>query len=272
MIKKSVFEDELIAGMQQELHVQYTEQTGSELVRAANCLRSAMEIFEEAGLQSKADALAHILVKIAEEVSRKSKPVSQMPAMHLLMEKGLTQKDLVEFAKGSPIAKAKINHILRGLGHSDQEIGSFIGQHNVVPAEEAADLAPRGGLDKIWDMIQNPKLTRPQELAPGDMIGMKSVLKDTVAQSADSADAKHKSKKDTAHPHKFQTPSTSKINDPHIKNLTPDKMIANLKHHGTVFNMSDDGADEHLLDTEVADELEVSDADSNLEMDFEDEI
>ncbi len=55
------------------------------------------------------------------------------------------------------------------------------------------------------------------------------------------------------------------VNDPHVKGLTPEKMVANLKHHGTEFNMSDD------LNFEISDSLEVSDGEVSEMNDFEDE-
>lgn len=59
----------------------------------------------------------------------------------------------------------------------------------------------------------------------------------------------------------------AKINDRHTKNLSTNKMISNLKDHGTVFNMSND----HILDTtEINDSLKVDDSSSEIN-DFEDE-
>jgi hypothetical protein len=71
-------------------------------------------------------------------------------------------------------------------------------------------------------------------------------------------------------------PDPNKINDRHTKGLTPDKMINNLKHHGTVFNMANDGRDDQkaddLLNLEIGDDIEVSDENGPSELDFEDEI
>lgn len=59
-------------------------------------------------------------------------------------------------------------------------------------------------------------------------------------------------------------------NDRHTKGLTSDKMVSNLKHHGTMFNLTDD---KNLLDSSVKDTLEVSDNITEKELDdFEDEI
>lgn len=70
MIKKSVFEDELIAGMQNELrlldHKVASKKEGIDnLVKAADLLQAAMEIFEQVGLSVQADKVLDILTKIA---------------------------------------------------------------------------------------------------------------------------------------------------------------------------------------------------------------
>jgi hypothetical protein len=69
-----------------------------------------------------------------------------------------------------------------------------------------------------------------------------------------------------------------KISDKHTKGLTPDKMVKNLLHHGTEFNMSDDGSTSTLDDNDVDDLLNLDidgleeGSEESEEMDFEDEI
>jgi hypothetical protein len=59
--------------------------------------------------------------------------------------------------------------------------------------------------------------------------------------------------------------------DPHTKGLTPEKQVENLKHHGTVFNMSDDGKADDMLEADVPEEqLEVTEP-HHAEKDFEEE-
>lgn len=59
--------------------------------------------------------------------------------------------------------------------------------------------------------------------------------------------------------------------DKHISNLTPEKQVKNLKHHGTQFNMTDDNTASDLLDANITDEsLEVEENSPDY-MDFEDE-
>lgn len=135
MIKKSVFENDLIFGMQRELQSYIKKEAMANLGKAGNYLQAALEICEEAGLTAQADQILSILQKIAE---------------------------------------------------------------------------------------------------------------------GDQQDAKGK-------PHKSKNPL--KVSDPHTKGLTSEKMVENLKHHGIVFNMADDGKADTLLDVELSDDnnLEVVD-------------
>lgn len=65
MIKKSVFEDELIFGMQRELQSHDKKQGMNNLVKAADHLHSALEILDEVGFSAQADKILAILNKIA---------------------------------------------------------------------------------------------------------------------------------------------------------------------------------------------------------------
>lgn len=58
--------------------------------------------------------------------------------------------------------------------------------------------------------------------------------------------------------------------DKHTKGLTPEKMVNNLKNHGTVFNMANDGKSNDLLNADLGEGLEVLEKDPEIE-DFEDE-
>lgn len=145
MIKKSVHEADLIAGMQRELAAQDKTQGISNLAQAAEYLNAAIEIFEEAGMAAKADQVLAIMYKIAE----------------------------------------------------------------------------------------------------------------------DEHEAKNR-------PNKPKNPTT--ISDSHTKGLTPERMVENLKNHGIVFNMADDGAAaDDLLDLDIDDKaLEITDG-ASYQKDFEDE-
>lgn len=67
MIKKSVFEDELIYGMQREMQSHAKKEGMKDLVKAADYLHSALDILEEAGMTAQADKVLGILKKIASE-------------------------------------------------------------------------------------------------------------------------------------------------------------------------------------------------------------
>lgn len=70
---KNKFDDELMLGMQRELQPIAKKAGMDNLVKAADYLHAAIEIFEEAGLTAKADQVLRILGKIAsqEEASAK---------------------------------------------------------------------------------------------------------------------------------------------------------------------------------------------------------
>lgn len=97
---------------------------------------------------------------------------------------------------------------------------------------------------------------KPQE-EKEEKIEFKSLMKD------DEHDARHKPKNPT------------KVHDPHVKGLTPEKMVENLKHHGIVFNMADDGQANDLLNVDIShddnDVIEVSEEKPDVH-DFEEEI
>jgi hypothetical protein len=199
------------------------------------------------------------------------------------MEAGLTQRDMHEFAKGSPIAKAKFNLILRGLGYSDHQIGRFIGPTNVMSEDDAKQVMdPNRSFSKIYDWMSNPTTpVDPSNLQPGEEFEGKSLLRpqydEKLPKGPDELVFKSIAQKKSSPDH-------------HTKGLTPDKEVENLKHHGTVFNMAEDGgidpefaellgspnfdvgaSDDELMGMEIGeDTLEVFDNDSAIE-DFEDE-
>lgn len=68
--------------------------------------------------------------------------------------------------------------------------------------------------------------------------------------------------------HKHKIPQKT---NGHTKGLTPEKMLKNLKEHGWVFNLADDGSINDFLNAEIGEELEVGKKDTE-GLDFEDEI
>jgi len=65
MIKKTVFEDEIVAGMQQQLNKQASKINTDNLEEAVEYLKSAADIFDDLGLTKNADEIFSILSKIA---------------------------------------------------------------------------------------------------------------------------------------------------------------------------------------------------------------
>lgn len=95
MIKKSVFEDELIAGMQKELVKNAATQATDNLGKAVDCLNSAIEIFEDAGLNIQADQILKIISKIAQQ-SDENDAKNKKPDHHT---NGLTSEKMLSNLK-----------------------------------------------------------------------------------------------------------------------------------------------------------------------------
>ena len=265
MIKKSVFEQELMTGMQHQLRKQASTET-PDLVKAGECLHAAMEILEEAGLQAKADQVFNILRKIAGDAPVKA------PTLQEIMRMGLTKSDLEAFKRGEHGAKTKFNAILRVMGYGEPEIARFIGKHNVVPEHEVKSYIKFMGWMKNPDMPVENDPTIPKEISmtslpqlpeddegsipppPGESFKMRSIA------------GRPSKKPDTTHP--------GLPHNGHTKNLTPQKMIENLKHHGTVFNMADDGLDidNANFDPELAEALEATNADDMVDFELDDDF
>jgi len=304
-MSKSLFEDELVASMESQLRKQGSAEKPA-LTKAAECLHAALEIFEEQGLTARADQVLQLLQKIAQ--TNEARDVQQMPSVHKLMEAGLTQRDMHEFAKGSPIAKAKFNMVLRGLGYSDHQIGKFIGPTNVMSEDDAKQvLDPNRSFSKIYDWMKNPgKPVDPRNPQPGEEFSIKSL---PVTGPGDTLQFESLKPKPTQVPKdealEFKSIAQKKrsnLTDRHTHGLTPEKEVENLKHHGTPFNMADDvplpfdrhnvkekdvdpdfaellnsptfdldASDDELMGIEIKDDtLEVFDNDGHIE-DFEDE-
>lgn|SRR5271166_408443 len=292
MIKKSIFEDDLIAGMQTELRKQASDPIPN-LTRAAECLHAALEIFESQGLEKQANQVLRVMQKIAQtNPSLKQKPVMEMPSINKLMEAGVTQRDLHEFSKGNPIARAKLNLALRGLGMSEHQIGKFLGPKNVMNEKDAKEVAdPNRTYSKMWDWMKDPI----QPIDPTNPSTEEKFHK-WIQDPTSPIDPNNPQPGET-----LAFKSQGQKADKHTKGLTPEKMVANLKHHGTEFNMAMDvpprkdkltaddmdadfaallndqsfdidASDDELMGMEVKeDSLEVFDADAPPTSDFEDE-
>src|SRR5574338_680214 len=257
---RSKFEDELMFGMQRELHSEAKKQGMNNLVKAAEYLHSALDILEENGMQAQAGKVLAILEKLAHKDTR----VKEMPSVQKLLEHGVKMSDFKNL-EGDAFARARVNTAFRRLGFTDKEIASFIGKHNVMSEEDAAEISdPKSRYQEFMNWTKNPY----EPIGPEDIqnkspeISMKSQLggipraEDIVFASIaqelglDENDAKGK-------PHKPK--NQTKVPNGHTHGLTSEKMVKNVENHGTVFNMADDGAADDLLNVEIGeDPLEVS--------------
>lgn len=247
MIKKAVFEEELVQGMQRELQPYEKKQGMNNLVKAVEYLQAAAEIFEESGLSAKSDQVLRILLKIASDENdvKKSRPVQKLPSINKLFEHGLSPKDLEKAHSGDSRAIAKVNVALRKAGYSDEECLAFLGEKNFLPLETAERWAkedPIGTFQGWMTDVLNPSP------APGDFIEMKSldsgnkedpskaeeILFKSLAQELGLSDDNNAQQK----PHKPKNPTN--VSDRHTKGLTSEKMVENMKGHGSWFNAADD--------------------------------
>lgn len=247
-MKKSLFADEIAAGMINELKPEIVKQASVNLVKAVDYLNTAFEILDEAGFKSQADKILDILCKLGGDDFR-NVSLTQVSPFQALLDAGLTHKDIMEFGKGNKLAIAKLNKKLRELGYADEDIQSLLGK-SFMSAQEADELmSPDRSFTKIDEFLKDPLSVRPSapKLNPGDEFEISTIAS------------------------KGHDPR--KVSDPHTRGLTSEKMLKNLLHHGTEFNMADDGKSDDLLNLEVADDgLEVSEDENGPEMDFEDEI
>ncbi len=285
MITKSTsFLDELALGMSQELQPSIKKQAMNELPEAAGLLYSAMEIFEAHGLTAQADKIMAILEKIAhdkkapeckqcgatmvEDTKTQAGGYNCIPCQgereyRATMAKEKAKKHDTHQAKDPQ--KIEFSSLLHNKGEDKlkkqwlDHIGYMV-REDESPAMafdrlrvENPDFlpAPRQN-ESLWDAIR--QITHGENTRSKDELVFESYQPPQGPIHSDDQDARHKAKQ----------------SDPHTKGLTPEKMTKNLKDHGTVFNLSDDGRAEDLLN------LDVNDADPGLEVvendkDFEEE-
>lgn len=239
---KNLFADEIAAGMLSELKPEIVKEASVNLIKAVDYLNTAFDILEDAGLTVQATQILNILSKIGGNPDFNQVSLNKESPFTALMEAGITNKDIMEFSKGNKLAVAKFNKTLRDLGYSEDDIKSLLSKH-YMPTKDAEELlSPERSFTKIDDFLKDPLSVRPssKSLNPGD---------------------------------EFTISTLASKKDPHTSNLTSEKILKNLKDHGTEFNMADDGKSDDLLNLEVMDsDLEVSEGENSPEMDFEDEI
>lgn len=111
MIKKSVFENEIISNMQKELLANDKSIANNKLGVAVDYLHSAIDIFESFGMQSQADATLNILLKIAKKhkkVDSHTKGLDSKKMLSNLMDHG-TEFNLADDATLSDLLDADVS-------------------------------------------------------------------------------------------------------------------------------------------------------------------
>lgn len=245
-MSKSLFEDELMSGMESQLRKQAAADKPAALSKAAECLHAALEIFEEHGMTARADQVLKLLQKLAQTNDART-DVMKMPTPKALMEAGLTQRDMHEFAKGSPIAKAKFNLVLRGLGFSDHHIGNIIGKTNVMSEDDAKQIIdPNRSFSKIYDFMKDPTApVDPMNPQPGEEIAIRSLPNTRPGDTISFQSSAPKSEPGKGEALEFKSLAQKKrsnLKDRHTGGLTSEKMTRNLKDHGHPMNLADDCA------------------------------
>jgi hypothetical protein len=264
MIKKAVFEDELIRGMQHELQPHMKKQGMNNLVKAVEYLQAAAEIFEESGLNTKADQVFNVLSKIAQDNNdsmKKTRPVQKMPSLQKLFETGLSPKDVEKAYAGDSRSLAKVNVALRDAGYTEEETLAFLGERNFLPLETAQRWAqedPIGTFQGWMTDVLNPSpkpgeqvefkslVEKPEEVKPEEELVFKSIAEELGLSDDNDAKGKPRKPKDPTH-----------VSDRHTKGLTSEKMVSNMLGHGSWFNKADDhAADDNDVDIAQPDNFE----------------
>ncbi len=120
MIKKSVFEEELIAGMQKELIKTASNQETENLGKAVDYLNSAIEIFEDAGLSTQANQVLKIISKIATETDSHTKGLTSDKMVANLKNHGT----VFNLSDDGQAADDMLNAEVGDLEVSEKDLGS----------------------------------------------------------------------------------------------------------------------------------------------------
>lgn len=92
MIKKSIFENDIIDGMQKELS-SIKPEDNDRLDGAVDNIHSAIQIFEDTGMFNHANSLLNVLSKIAKKHKKKNKELTSEQMIKNLLDHG-TEFDL----------------------------------------------------------------------------------------------------------------------------------------------------------------------------------
>lgn len=238
MIKRSVFEDDLIAGMQRNLAESELQEGIESLPKAADYINSAIDIFEELGMYSKADAAIKVLEKIAASVMPSLQAITD-----LLRDYKLSLSDIRTLSAPTTdeniAIKARLSAVLRKLDKSGKSVEKFF---NISLLSD----------DDIINYYKS-EVKPHKELELGDDPKIISIAK-----------------------HKKSLHNSKKITDRHSPKNS-EEAVRNLLQNGTVFkfifndsNKSDDDSVEDVFDADVND-LEEEDPTQDLDESFEEE-
>lgn len=269
MIKKSMFEDEIINSMQKQFDFNKEDQL-QDINKAIDYLNSAAEIFDDVGLLKQSDEIIRILAKIAgvvdlsEEQSLYDSVLDPTNPNDMLM-----MEDFARFAGENPVEIARINATLRtrfirhlksqGIpakeikSYVDHKIEKMLGKHAMSVEDIKLFLSP--AYVQMWQWMQRDNVNQPaptEQVKPGDEFVLRgkgfSPAIDVVPASQELKEDDVIDIKSIAS--KLRDPR--KIPDRHTRGLTPDKMVKNLKHHGHPMFMADDGID--VLNADISED------------------
>ncbi len=275
MIKKSVHENELIMGMDREMHSYEKKQGMKNLVNAAEYLNSAADILESNGLKSKANKILNILSKIAHDKEPDKEELKKQEEAEDFRRKIL-------FWLKQEEDKNVSGYKVHGLGDMATKMHKL---DNIEDISLADDKSSKNKNVKIKNIVVDTLV--PILAKEPTKMEIKEVVREVERalmqwyysdkQDDDDVDVEAPSNKDerkkqevgTAKPPQ-QTPplakknvtpvglggnkpltdtndirarkpkNPTKVSDRHTKNLTSEKMLKNYKRHGTAFNMADD--------------------------------
>ena len=239
---KSVFESELVAEMHKGLIKKANSSSADDLTQAVDHLNSAIGIFEEAGMTVQADRLLNLLEKIASRKGLVSIPIDMARAQQIAESIGIP-----------------IDFKLRDKNESDEDYKYRLALQ--LKNFRNDPLINEKGLKELFGYTyQTPEET---EIILNQALNRYNIKEPEETELGDEDIILVASKKKPKNP--------LKVSDRHTKKLTSDKMVKNLKHHGTVFNMSDDNDAKDLLNNDILDVTMSDDTDYQLS-DFEDEL
>lgn len=248
----------------------------SNLNQAVDYLNSAIDVLENSGFTAHADALLNVLQKIAGFEERKA--LIEIPSLAFIREMDAVDfkyenKDIWEILatiqkSQSETIKNTYKAILNNLARSEvgKKIISNILKKNVEELNEEHfekiledNYLSKDKAGKILlfrpDLRTNLNFNVREHLSERNkpMFGAEEISNfiESELPTPVTAAARYYLNK-LAKKRKPKNPT--KTPDPYTKNLNSDKMIKNLKNHGTMFNMPDSNQVDDLLNDDVFEE------------------